>query len=132
MKTLSDDGTGLVSVAIGTSLLLGTFGWFAVGFGTMTDCTSKYGCTETNCPPCATAERWINAGGIAQWALAGTGVVVLTRRRRAKQHPDLALCGAALLAMSVLTMVGTTGRAQKSYLTARHTGGTAAVLLTYG
>jgi hypothetical protein len=115
MKTLSDDGTGLVSVAIGTSLLLGTFGWFGVGFGMMTDCTNKYGCTETGCPPCATTEHWINAGGIAQWVLAGSGVVVLVRRRRADQHADLALSGAALLAMSVLTMVGTTWRARQSY-----------------
>ena len=115
MKALSDDGTGLVSVAIGTSLLLGTLGWFGVGFGMMTDCSNKYSCTETGCPPCATAEHCINAGGIAQWVLAGMGVVVLVRRRRAKQHADLAACGAALLAMSVLTMVGTTWRAHQSY-----------------
>ena len=115
MKTLFDGGTVFVSVAIGTSLLLGTFGWFAVGFGTMTDCTNKYGCTETNCPPCATTARWINAGGIAQWVLAGMGVVVLVLRRRAEQHADLAVWGAALLAMSVLTMVGTTWRANRSY-----------------
>ena len=115
MKTLFDGGTVFVSVAIGTSLLLGTFGWFAVGFGTMTDCTNKYGCTETNCPPCATTLHWINAGGTAQWLLAGTGVVVLVSRRRGKQHPDLALCGAALLATSVLTMAGTTRRANQSY-----------------
>ena len=115
MKTLSDDGTGLVSAAIGTSLLLGTLGWFAVGFGTMTDCTSKYDCTETNCPPCAATLHWINAGGIAQWVLAGTGAVVLARRRRAQPHPDLAFRGAALLAASVLTMVGTTWRANQSY-----------------
>ena len=92
METLSDHGTGLVSVAIGTALLLGTFGWFGVGFGTMTDCTNKYGCTETKCPPCVTAARWINAGGIAQWVLAGMGVVVLVGGRRALP-PRAAVCG---------------------------------------
>lgn len=115
MEIFSDDGTGLVSVAIGTSMLLGTFGWFGVGFGTMTDCTNKYGCTETSCPPCATAARWINVGGIAQWVLALMGVVVLMGGPRVVHHPDLALSGAALLAMSVLTIVGTTWRAKRSY-----------------
>jgi len=115
MKTLSVAGIVLVSVAIGTCLLLGTFGWLAVGFGIMTDCTNNYGCSKTGCTPCVTTGRWINAGGIAQFVLAGMGVTGLVRGLRAKQRAYLAVGGAALLATSVLTILGTTWRAQESY-----------------
>ena len=84
-----------------------------VGFGLMTDCTNSYGCTETGCTPCADTENWVNAGGIAQLVLAGMGVVVLVLK--IKRRPNLAITGAVLLATSVLTMVGTTWRAQESY-----------------
>jgi hypothetical protein len=112
---LSVAGVALVSVAIGTCLMLGTFGWFALGFGMMTDCTNNYGCTETGCTPCATTGRWINAGGLAQLVLAGIGVVVVVLGLRANQRAFLVVVGAALLAMSTLTIVGTTWRAQESY-----------------
>ncbi|HET7327597.1 MAG TPA: hypothetical protein VFJ14_09975 [Nocardioidaceae bacterium] len=115
MKALSIAGIVLVSVAIGTCLLLGTFGWFAVGFSMMTDCTNNYNCTATSCTPCATTGRWINAGGIAQWVLAGMGVVVLRTGMRAKQRAYLVGGGGMLLAMSVLTIAGTTWLAQESY-----------------
>jgi hypothetical protein len=115
VKTRSDTGVVLVSVAICIALLLGTLGWFMVGFGMMTDCTNNYSCTMTGCPPCATTEHWLNAGGIAQFVLAGTGVVVLVLSLRVKQRPNLAVSGAVLLVMSVLTMVSTTWRAQESY-----------------
>ena len=103
-----------LSVAITICLLFGTLGWFMVGFGLMTDCTNNYSCTETGCAPCATSGRWINAGAIAQFVLAGVGVVLM-RRLRAPGRAYLAFGGTALLVMSVLTIVGTTWRAQESY-----------------
>ncbi len=115
MKIFSVAGVVLVSAAIGTALILGTLGWFAVGFGMMTDCTNDYSCTETGCTPCATTGRWINAGGVAQLVLAGVGVVALVLRLRAKQCAHLVVDAAALLALSVLTIIGTTWQAQESY-----------------
>lgn len=117
MKTSSVVGIVSVSIAIaiGACLLLGTVGWFAVGFGIMTDCTNNYSCSQTGCTPCATTGRWINTGGIAQFVLAGIGVALLVRGLAAKPRAHLAVGAVALLAMSVLTMVGTTWRAQESY-----------------
>ena len=108
---------GLVAIrtAIGTSLLLGTFGGFAVGFGMMTDCTNNYSCSQTGCAPCATTSRWITAGGITQWVLAGTGAALLIRALRRKPPSYLAVGGVALLAVSVMAFVGTTWGAQESY-----------------
>ena len=108
-------GVVVVSIAIGSSLLLGTFGWFAVGFGMMTDCTNNYSCSQTGCAPCATTSRWITAGAIMQWVLAGTGVALLIRAARRKRPTGLAISGLVLLAVSVMAFVGTTWRAQESY-----------------
>ena len=115
MKLRSLTGTVVLSTAIGTGLLLGTFGWFAVGLGLMTDCTNNYSCSPAGCPPCASAGRWVNAGGLAQLTLAGTGIAVLVRGLRTGQRTRLAVRGAALLATSLLTVVGTTWLAQESY-----------------
>ncbi len=106
-------GLVLVSIAIGSSLL-GTFGTFAVGFGIMTDCTNNYSCSSTGCVPCARRAAG-SLGGIAQWVLAATGVVFLIRAQRLKRRAGLATRGVALLAVAVLTFVGTTWRAQESY-----------------
>lgn len=108
-------GVALVSLAIGTCVLLGTLGWFVVGFGTMTDCTTNYSCTETGCAPCASAARWINVGGLAQLGLAGAGIAALVRGLRRRRPATLLLGGATILAMSVLTALGTTWLAQESY-----------------
>ncbi|WP_243058478.1 hypothetical protein [Nocardioides sp. SR21] len=108
-------GVVLVSLAIGVCMLLGSLGWFAVGFGMMTDCTNNYSCTETGCPPCGTTERWINAGGITQWILAGAGVVVLVLGARSGRAATLIGGGAVLLVVSTLTIVGTTWRASESF-----------------
>ena len=114
-RVLTAIGVALVSVAIGTCLLLGTFGWFAVGFGMMTDCTNNYSCTETGCGPCDTTARWINAGGLIQLGLAVAGVVLLVIGLRSSQRACLALGGIALLACSAVTAVGTTWRAGESF-----------------
>jgi hypothetical protein len=100
---------------MGISLILGTLGWFVVGFGMMTDCTNDYSCTVAGCSPCATTERWINGGGLAQLLLTGAGVGVLLLGKRPERRAFLAFGAAALLALSLLTFVGTTWRALESY-----------------
>lgn len=105
----------LVSVAIATSLTLGTLGWFAVGLSTMTACTNDYSCSTTGCEPCAATGRWINAGGLVQWMLAGAGGAALSRRRLRERPGTLAITGMALLTFSVLVVVGSTWAAQASY-----------------
>jgi len=108
-------GVVLVSFAIGVCVLLGTLGWFAVGFGTMTDCTDNYSCSATGCPPCRETALWINVGGVIQWVLAAAGVVILVRGRRSKRWLSLLGGGAAVLAVSALVFLGTTSQASKSY-----------------
>ena len=107
--------TALVLLAVATSIVLGTAGWFAVGFATMTDCTNSYSCSPAGCPPCTATGRWINAGGLAQWALAAIGVAVLVRARGRRRPLRLAAAGALLLSLSVLTVVLSTTLAQSSY-----------------
>jgi hypothetical protein len=115
MKASIVAAIALLTVAIGTCLLFGTIGWFAVGFGVMTDCTDNYSCSPTGCSPCATTALWINVGGLAQLLLAVAGVGVLVRGLRTKQSGRLAVGGLVLLMSSVLIVVGTTWRAQGSY-----------------
>ncbi len=108
-------GLVLLSFAIGVCFVFGTLGWFSIGFGMMTDCTNNYSCTTTGCEPCADTGRWINAGGFAQWVLAVLGIVVLVRGVRAKRWNQLMIGGAAILTVSVLTLLGTTWQANESF-----------------
>lgn len=105
----------LVSLAIGVCAFLGSLGWFAVGMGTMTDCTTFYSCDSSGCSPCGITERWINAGGILQWVLAAVSIVVLVRGVRQRRGSMLLVCGLVVLALSVLCFAGTTMRAHASY-----------------
>lgn len=114
MKPSIVAGVILVSVAIVTCLLLGTLGWFVIGFGVLTDCTNMYSCSSSGCAPCATARGWVGVGGVAQLVLAGAGVAVLIRPSTRRPR-DLAVSAVALLALSVLTIVGTTTAARGSY-----------------
>src|SRR5262245_29182662 len=95
--------------------LLGTVGWFGVGFGMMTDCTDDYSCTQTGCPPCGTAETWINVGGLLQWGLAAAAVVALACSTRIRRPWVLLAAGPLVSALSVAAIVGTTWQAQESY-----------------
>lgn len=115
VKSRTAVGIVLICLAIGSSLVLGTIGWFMIGFGILTDCTNNYSCTETGCPPCETTGRWINVGAIAQWVLAGTGVLVLRAGLRAGRESFIVTAGITLLAISVLTAVATTRLAEGSY-----------------
>jgi hypothetical protein len=115
MRMLTAVGVIALTVAICCCVLLGTVGWFAVGFGTMTDCTNNYSCSTQSCQPCAGAGRWINAGGIAQWLLAGLGVSLLIRGVHDARVSRLMVGAAVILAASVITAVGTSWRASESY-----------------
>lgn len=116
-RLLSITGVVLLVLGILTSAVLGTLGWFAVGFGVMTDCTNEYSCTDTGCAPCDTASRWITAGGLTQLALvvAGVLVLVLVWGRRAVRPGTLVVGGVVLIAVSLATLVGTTSAARDSY-----------------
>lgn len=114
-RVLTVIGVALVTIAIAISLLLGTLGWFAVGFGMMTDCTNNYSCTETGCAPCDATAGWINAGGLIQLGLAAAGVALLVVGLRSSQRACLVLGAVVLLACSAATVIGTTWRAEESY-----------------
>jgi hypothetical protein len=122
MKLLAVAATALLMLAIGICLMFGTIGWFAVGFGVMTDCTNNYNCSTTNCSPCATTGLWINAGALAQQLLAAAGVGLLFRALRMEQIRQLALGGLVVLMSSVLIVVGTTWLAEGSYCQPGSTG----------
>ncbi len=115
MTTLRIAAGSLVALAIGTCLVLGTFGWLVVGFGVMTDCTNEYSCSTTSCSPCRTTGLWINVGGLGQLLLAAVGVGVLVRGLRTRRSGYMAVGGVALLVSSVLIVVGTTWLAESSY-----------------
>lgn len=115
MNRRSGAGILLMSIAIGTCVLLGTLGWFMVAFGMMTDCTNDYSCTTTGCPPCDPARRWLDIGAVVQLALAGLGIAGLVRARRRRVFRHLGACGVALLVTSAVVITGTTRQAQQSY-----------------
>ena len=108
-------GVVLLSLAIGACVLLGTLGWLAVGFGTLSSCTDDYSCATSGCPPCVTTQRWVNAGGVIPWVLAVVGTVVLVRGVRAARASMLLVCGLVVLTASAVSFAGTTWRAQESY-----------------
>lgn len=114
-RLLTVTGTVLLVLAVLVSAVLGTLGWFAVGFGVLTDCTNEYSCTDTGCAPCDTASRWITAGGLTQLALVVAGVLVLVRGRRVARPGTLVVVGIVLLAAAFATLAGTTSAARDSY-----------------
>jgi purine-cytosine permease-like protein len=106
----------VIGVAVGLCLVLGTLGWFAVGFAVMTDCTNAYLCDETGCPPCDTTASWINVGGVSQLVLAAVGIAVLAVSGRPRRSTIvLSVAAACLLPLSLVVAVATTTRAQDSY-----------------
>jgi hypothetical protein len=113
MRTSSAAAVTVVAIAV--SLVLGTVGWFFVGFGVMTDCTNDYSCGSGGCSPCATTGRLINVGGVVQLLLAAAGVAVLVRGLRGRRSGSLARGGAVVLVASVVVFAGSTTLAQRSY-----------------
>src|SRR4051794_40064930 len=115
MRLLTALSVTAMTLAICCCVLLGTAGWFAEGFGTLTDCTNNYSCSTQSCQPCAAAGRWINLGGIAQWLLAAVGVVLLVRGVRNPRVAQLTISAGVILFASAITALGTGWRASESY-----------------
>ena len=106
---------GPLRAALAVTLLLATFGSFAVSFGGLTECTNEYRCTVTDCAPCAPANDWFTAGWAGQvLLLLATGMLVLLAARRVRPR---AVRAAALwlTAISPVLFVGTTVLAQRSF-----------------
>ena len=76
------------TVALAEAVVLGTFGWWGVGFGVGSNCTDDFSCGSTSCAPCASFNAWWIAGGIGQWALAvaALALLVLGLRRPARRR----------------------------------------------
>lgn len=64
-------------LAGGLAALLGSLGFFVVGFGVGSNCTDQFDCGRDTCAPCASSFSWINAGAIGQWALVVAVIVLL-------------------------------------------------------
>jgi hypothetical protein len=64
-------------LAGGLAALLGSLGFFVVGFGVGSNCTDQFDCGRDTCAPCAASLSWINAGAIGQWALVIAVIVLL-------------------------------------------------------
>jgi hypothetical protein len=104
-----------LTISLVVVLLLATVGSFGAAFGTLTDCTTTFGCTETACPPCATASSWLTRGWIAQGVLllAGVAPAVLAARRL---RPAAVRRGAlGLASLAAVLFVLTTTMAATSY-----------------
>src|SRR4051794_6080888 len=115
MRLVTALGVIAMIVAICCCMLLGTVGWFVMGFGVMTDCTDDYSCSTQSCSPCAGAGRWLEAGAIAQWLLAALGVGLLVRSFHDARVVRLLIGAPVVLLASAITVVGTSSRASESY-----------------
>jgi len=104
------------SVALAETFLLGTLGWFVVGFGTGSTCTDDFSCGSGSCAPCATAHAWVSAGGIGQWVLATATVVMLVagmRRPGWRRAATIATC--ALIPVAGAWFAITAAMAQRAF-----------------
>jgi hypothetical protein len=107
---------GLVSVAWAVTFVLGTWGWFAVGFGIGSSCTDDFSCGYGSCAPCAKAHAWVTAGGIGQWVLAAAGVVFLVvGLRRPVWRPAATIAACGLIPIAAIWFAVSTEIAQRSF-----------------
>jgi hypothetical protein len=107
---------GLVSVAWAVTFVLGTWGWFAVGFGIGSSCTDDFSCGYDSCAPCAKAHAWVTAGGIGQWVLAAAGVVFLVvGLRRPVWRPAATIAACGLIPIAAIWFAVSTEIAQRSF-----------------
>lgn len=104
----SEGGSSVMLLAIGLALVLGTLGYFAVGFGTLTDCTNAYDCTETGCAPCQAAQHWLLAGAVIQGLLAAGGFALLLLSWWRFRNRIVLLLAAVVLAAASLTAFAST------------------------
>ncbi|MGE5288919.1 MAG: hypothetical protein ACM3ML_17310 [Micromonosporaceae bacterium] len=125
MNTASDTGPRFwprrVAVLAGTTalavtLLLGTLGTFAAGFGLNTSCTNDFDCIDTECGPCAAERAWVYAGGIGQWVLAAAAATLLVLGvRRPGWRPATTITTSALIPLAVAWFVFCVSMARRSF-----------------
>lgn len=109
-------GVGAMVAGLTIAGLMGTAGFFAVGFGVMTDCTNNYSCTETGCPPCRTAQAWLVAGALIQLALVVVTAWLLWRGRTSvRLRSYRPAIGIVVIVVSLAAIVLTTQAADSSY-----------------
>lgn len=71
-------------ISLGLALLLGTVGYFFVGFGMATSCTDKF----ENVHRCDTLYHWLTAGAVGQFAIAiaSAALIVIAKRTSGPQR----------------------------------------------
>lgn len=96
------------------AILLGTLGFFAVGFGMGTMCTDFADTKSTD--HCQTLTRWLTAGQVGQGLCAITAVVLLVLApRRPQNRRTMAACGAGLLILTLAVFACTSYGGYRSY-----------------
>jgi hypothetical protein len=106
----------LAATTLAVTLLLGTLGWFAAGFGITTSCTDDFNCIDTSCAPCAAERAWVNAGGTGQWVLAlAAAVLLVLGRRRPDWRRGTTITVSALIPLAVAWFAFWVAMARRSF-----------------
>jgi hypothetical protein len=103
-------------LAGGLAALLGSLGFFVVGFGVGSNCTDQFDCGRDTCAPCASSFSWVNAGAIGQWVLVIAVIVLLIvglRRPLLRRIMAVGLWG--VVPVSCAWIAVSTGVAQRSF-----------------
>jgi uncharacterized membrane protein len=96
-------------------LALATLGGFGTSFGVMTNCTNTYGCTATECRPCATASSWLEVGWAVQGVLVLVGIALAVLALRGVRSSPVRWAGWLLGPVGLALMIGTTTLANSSF-----------------
>jgi hypothetical protein len=102
--------------ALAEAVLLGTIGWWGVGFGVGSTCTDDFSCGSTSCAPCASFNAWWIAGGVGEWVLGVAAVVLLIfGLRRPGVRRGAAFTAWSLVPLAVVWMIIWTVQAEHSF-----------------
>ncbi len=104
-----------ISLAVVVTLLAATLVSVGLGFGILTECTNNYGCSETDCAPCATAGTWLKVGWGVQGALFIAAIVLTVTGARGRRPGATAAAALVVCAASVAAVVATSAGATASY-----------------
>lgn len=95
--------------------MLATFGGFATSFGVMTDCTTTYYCSVTECRPCASASSWLEVGWAVQGGLLVVGLVLAVLALRGVASRVVRPAGRLLGPVSLALFIATTAMANSTF-----------------